>query len=299
MLPSFAKLSPKKQQRLEAATAESRHQTKSEEEASAEMTRNGKKSALPSAEAAPLPSKLKRFRVHVPSSMDAGELMNIRLDHITTKIQITAPTTKTTINKKKKGLSSVAKQDFADHESPPPSPTPTSCSNTTSAASSSHAHTTVDKYAAPHYHDRTRRTSSKSATSSKAPDRTPSSVLVTTEIRVPDGKRMMEAKSVVVIHAVFPQTDKALKEAMIDEVMRHMTQETLDCGCNAMLGMTITIKSLSNKPETGFLVKASGTPCLLLPTQVVVSSSSSSSAAPLRPRTSSLEDVAPLLTRRQ
>lgn len=289
------------QQRLEAATAESRHLSKVEEEASAEMTHNGNNSALPSAKATPLPSKLKRFRVNVPSSMDAGEIMNIRLDHITTKIQITAPTIKTTINKKKKSLASVGKHDNADHDSAPPSPTPTSCSNTTSAASSSYAHTMNDKYATPHSHDRTRRTPPKSATSSRASDRTPTSVLVSTEIRVPDGKRIMEAKSVVVIHAVFPQTDKALKEAMIDEVMRHMTQETLDCGCNAMLGMTLTIKSLSNKPETGFLVKASGTPCLLLPTQVVVSAStsSSSSAAPLRPRTSSLEDVAPLLTRRQ
>lgn len=276
MLPSFAKLSPMKntalQRRLvEMPTAESRHLSRTEE-VSVGMAHHHEK-------ATPLPSKLKRFRVNVPSSMDAGEIMNIRLDNVTTKVQITAPTTKKTISSKKKVLPSATNDNVTGHDSAPPSPTPTSGSNTTSAASSSYAHTMTDKYATPHRraHDRTKCAPTSSKTS-KSSERKRTSVLLSTDIRVPDGKRIVEAKAVVVIHAVFPQPDKALKEAMVDEVMRHMIHETLDYDCNAMLGLTITIKSLSNKPETGFLVKASGTPCLLLPTQVVVSSTSSSTS---------------------
>ena len=287
MLTSFSKKTPKKektlQQRLvEVPAATSRHLSREEaEEGSAEMTHSRDK-------ATPMPSRLKRFRVQVPSSMDAGEIMNIQLDNITTKILITAPTSqKTTRSKNKVVLSAPMKHDTTGRDSAPPSPTPTAGSNTTiSAVSSSVVHTPLmnDKYATPcsrlHDHDYVSRTptSSKISASTKGAERASNnSVLVSTDIRVPEGKRLVDAKAVVVIHAVFSQPDKTLKEAMVDEVLRYITQEALDCECNAMLGMTITIKSLgtSNSPESGFLVKASGTPCKLLPTQVVVSSSRS------------------------
>jgi hypothetical protein len=106
---------------------------------------------------------------------------------------------------------------------------------------------------------------------------------------------IVNAKSVIVIHAVFSETNKQLKDQMVEEATRQIIQEAVDCGCNAVLGMAISIKE--EKDGTGYLVKASGTPCLLMPAQILLSSStcsksstsSAAAAAPLRQRQSSVD----------
>ena len=292
MMSSLAMLSTKKE------TKKGKTSPKKSQRPAAEID-------LPSAKATPLPSKLKRFRISVPSSMDAGDLMTIKLDNILTKILITAPTTTATAKKTGQTTTNATKSNSASHGhdqyAAPPSPTMTSCSNTTTASSftTESYDPTTDKYAITTPTRNNRDTSSSAKTNTTA-GATSNAVIVSTDIHVPEGKRIMEVKPVVVVHAVFPQTDKALKDSMVDEVIKLILQETLDCGGNAILGMTISIKE--QKTTGGFLVKASGTPCLLLPVQVLLSSpttmTTNNGAVPtLRPRTSSVDDAPPLARR--
>lgn len=88
------------------------------------------------------------------------------------------------------------------------------------------------------------------------------------EAKVPDGKMIVVAKPVIVVHAVFSQDDKELKDQMIDEVTREIIQETIHSACNSILGMNITIKKQTE--GSGYLVKACGTPCFLMPAQVLL-----------------------------
>jgi uncharacterized protein YbjQ (UPF0145 family) len=191
-----------------------------------------------------VPSKLNRFRVKVPPSMAPGDIMTIKLNGVLTKILIATPTTSSTNTSQAKVV------DL-------PSRAATSCDSTSSSSDPSPSRI------------------EPTPTETKTID----SVFASNDARVPEGKMIVEAKPVIVVHAIFSQQqqEEHLKDQMADEAMREIIQETVDSGCNAILGMTVTIK----KQSEGYLVKACGTPCILMPAQVLL--------APPRKRTSSTE----------
>lgn len=214
---------------------------------------NVKHKDLPrSTDITPIPSSIKRFRVNVPPSMVPGDLMTIKLNGILTKILISTPTT--TASQKEKNVSQTTKDanDNGYNTSPMPSRTETEHSSASSSSSSSTTPTEDQK-------------------------KTITTVTVSSEVDVPPGKIMVLAKPVVVIHAIFPQTDKNLKDIMVDETVKELIQECVHGECNAILGMTISIKEKKNSSKSGcgYLVRCCGTPCLLLPSQLLLSSSSS------------------------
>ena len=204
----------------------------------------------------PVPLKLKRFRVNVPDSMVPGDIMTIKLNGILTKILIATPTTSTT---------RLQSTEVFKSEPQSPSRAATTCSATGSTASSSFP--------------------SPSRMEQKIADTKPvDSVFASTDSKVPDGKIIVEAKPVIVVHAVFSLKEKDLKDQMIDEAMREIIQTTIDSGCNSVLGMAVSIKKQSE--SSGYLIEACGTPCLLMPAQVLLAATP---AMPIRKRTSSTE----------
>jgi len=185
--------------------------------------------------------------------METNDIMSIQLDNILTKVLITAPTTNP--NKIASSKFDTKLKTAGHYDRAPPSPTMTDCSETTASSMSAGS---VDKYAV-----------------STPSEKTSQAVVVSSETRVPDGQWIMEAKPVVALHAFFANTDKTLKDAMVSATMKQITQETMKCGCNSILGMSVSVKQ--QREIQGFMVKASGTPCLLMPTQLLLSSTKTSS----------------------
>jgi len=210
---------------------------------------NGNKLPM-STDVTPIPSSIKRFRVNVPPSMVPGDLMTIKLNGILTKILISTPTTSRT-NQKGSPTNPKGEGNNGYNTSPMPSREAATDASSSSSASSSSPNSNHDQ------------------------KKTTTTVTVSSDVDVPFGKMLVLAKPVVVIHAIFPQTDKALKDSMVDETVKELIQETLHFECNAILGLTISIKEKKSSSKRGgggggYLVRCCGTPCLLLPSQLML-----------------------------
>ena len=212
----------------------------------------------------PVPSKLKSFRVKVPPSMLPGDIMTIKLKGIPTKILIATPTMSTSTPPETPSESEATKSEL----------------HTPSRATTSCCSTACSSFPSP-----SRMEEKVSSAGNKSVD----SIFASTNHHVPAGKIIVDAKAVIVVHAVYSQEDKELKDQMIDEAMRQVVQETINSGCNSILGMTVSIKKQAE--NAGYLIKACGTPCLLMPAQVLLAppTTPATGSLPIRKRTSSTE----------
>lgn len=195
------------------------------------------------------PTKIKTFRINVPVSMEPNDIMSIKLDGVLTKILITTPTSGKTIKLSQQSLGEKEeKKDEFGTRCPP---------------------------------SQTSLTSSLIAPDIKYPDPNSNNgddtIIASTKTEIPEGKMVVQARPVIVLHAVFTEKNKQLKEKMVNVAVRLIIQEAIDCECNALLGMSVSIKE--EKSGEGYLVKATGTPCLLMPAQIILSTSASKSSA--------------------
>ncbi|CAB9521453.1 expressed unknown protein [Seminavis robusta] len=256
-----------------AEAIEVTHQQAKDPIVEAVLCKNEEKAAL-SVLAVPVPSKLKRFRVNVPQSMEPGETMTIKLNGVLTRILITTPTTKIQRQDTKKNVKGIVRHKQSSQ----------------ATASTTTTESTLSSSSTP---------PSEKPPVEKMLGCATDTVVASTEAKVPDGKKLVRAGAVIAIHAEFQENNKQLKESMVDQVMKEIIQETVNNGCNSILGMTVSIKPL--KEKSGYLVKACGTPCSLLPAQVLLERSSSKASSSVGPRKTASSSPSPEkpLVRRQ
>jgi hypothetical protein len=190
------------------------------------------------------PSTLKRYRVNVPLSMSPGDIMTIKLGGDLTKILITTPTTCS-----HRPFNHDNQLENIKHKSLSHGTLSTAtCSSTLSSSSTP--------------------CSERQLVDSKSN----SHVVISSAAKIPNGKMLVHAKPVIVIHAEFSQTNQQLKDVIVEEVMQEIIQETINNGCNSILGLTVSIKAQKDYDDyySGYVVKACGTPCLLMPAQVLL-----------------------------
>lgn len=214
-------------------------------------------------------SRMKTFRINVPASMEPNDIMTLKLGGIQTKILITTPTSSNSTHAK--GITQSRKEKEAEVEDKVEA-----CPPSSSSLTSSLIPTNTTKYPDPHSDNG-------------------NNVVVLTATDIPEGKLLKEAKPVIVVHATFSEKNQQLKEQMIDETVKEIIQEALNAGCNAILGVMISIKE--EKDNSGYLVKACGTPCVLMPAQIRLApqakSITCSSTLATRQRASSTELIYP------